>query len=153
MSMNGPEIGGGMQRIGREHAMGSFDRRTPPAARVKPGEIFIVDTEDSRGGLTRTAETSTPEYLLAIRKKGYVGNPVVGPIFVETAEPGDTLAVHIHAQECDTQGYMGYWPWLFHLEDFFDKPATVIRPIRDGKFYFRDDLAIPVRPMIGTIGT
>ena len=133
--------------------MSCFDRRIPPAATVQPGEIFIVETEDSRGGLTRAPETSTPEYLVAIRKKGYVGNPVVGPIYIESAEPGDTLAIHVHSQECDTQGYMGYWPWLFHLEDFFDRPATVIRPIRDGKFYFRDDLAIPVRPMIGTIGT
>jgi acetamidase/formamidase len=121
--------------------------------RVQPGEVFVVETEDSRGGLTRSSETSTPEYLRAIRKKGYVGNPVVGPIYVERAAPGDTLAVRIHSQECDTQGYMGYWPWLFHLEDFFDEPSTVIRPIRDGKFYFRDDLAISLRPMIGTIGT
>ncbi len=142
-----------MQQIGRENLMACFDHRLAPAARVQPGEKFVVHTEDSRGGLTRTAETSTPEYLLAIRKKGYVGNPVVGPVYVEGAEPGDTLAIHVHAQECDSQGYMGYWPFLFHLEDFFDKPATVIRPIRDGKFYFRDDLAIPVRPMIGTIGT
>lgn len=142
-----------MQRIQRQHLMACFDRRLQPVARVRSGEKFILETEDSRGGLTRTAETSTPEYLVAIRKKGYVGNPVVGPIYVEGAEPGDTLAVHIHEQECDSQGYMGYWPWLFHLEDFFDQPSTVIRPIRDGKFYFRDDLAIPVRPMIGTIGT
>lgn len=142
-----------MQRVGRENLLACFDRRIPPAATVQPGEIFVVETEDSRGGLTRTPETSTPEYLVAIRKKGYAGNPVVGPIYIESAEPGDTLAIRIHGQECDTQGYMGYWPWLFHLEDFFDKPATVIRPIHEGKFYFRDDLAIPVRPMIGTIGT
>ena len=133
--------------------MPCFDHRIAPAATVQAEEIFIVDTEDSRSGLTRTPETSTPEYLVAIRKKGYAGNPVVGPIYIESAEPGDTLAIHVHSQECDTQGYMGYWPWLFHLEDFFEQPATVIRPIRDGKFYFRDDLAIPVRPMIGTIGT
>lgn len=133
--------------------MACFDHRLAPALRVQPGEKFIVETEDSRGGLTRTAETSTPEYLNAIRKRGYVGNPVVGPIYVENAEPGDTLAIHIHEQECDSQGYMGYWPWLFHLEDLFDQPSTVICPIRDGKFYFRDDLAIPVRPMVGTIGT
>lgn len=133
--------------------MASFDRRTQPAAYVRSGEIFAVDTEDSRGGLTRTPETSSPQYLREIRKKGYVGNPVVGPVYVDTAEPGDTLAIHIHAQECDSQGYMGYWPWLFHLEDLFSEPSTVIRPIRDGYFYFRDDLAIPVRPMIGTIGT
>jgi amidase len=142
-----------MKRVGREHLMACFDRRLAPAVHVQPAERFVVETEDSRGGLTRTPETSTPEYLKKIRKQGYVGNPVVGPIYLEGAEPGDTIAVHIYEQECDSQGYMGYWPWLFHLEDLFDEPCTVIRPIREGKFYFRDDLAIPVRPMIGTIGT
>jgi amidase len=142
-----------MKRVARECVMASFDRRIPPAIHVQPGEKFAVETEDSRGGLTRTPETSSPGYLRMIRKRGYVGNPVVGPIYIEGAEPGDTLAIHIHEQSCDSQGYMGYWPWLFHLEDFFDEPCTVIRPIRDGKFFFRDDLPIPVRPMIGTIGT
>jgi acetamidase/formamidase len=88
-----------------------------------------------------------------MRKQGYYGNPVTGPIYVEGAMPGDTLAVHILEQECDTLGYQGYWPFLFHLEDFFDQPSTVLREIRDGKVIFDDQIQIPVRPCIGTIGT
>lgn len=141
-----------MQRITRDKLTGVFDRRVPPVATVKPGERFVVETEDSRGGLTRTPETTTPEYLLALRRRGYVGNPVTGPIFVEGARPGDTLAVHIHAIECDTIGYQGYWPWLFHLEEFFEAPSTVLREIRDGKVIVNDEIQIPVRPMVGTIG-
>jgi len=141
-----------MQRITRDKLTGVFDRRVPPVATVRSGERFIVETEDSRGGLTRTPETTTPEYLLAMRRRGYVGNPVTGPIFIEGARPGDTLAVHIHAMECDTIGYQGYWPWLFRLEEFFDKPSTVLREIRDGKVIVTDEIQIPVRPMIGTIG-
>jgi amidase len=120
---------------------------------VKPGETFIVETEDARSGKTRTPETTTPEYLIEMRRRGWYGNPVTGPIFVEGAHPGDTLAVHIHAQECDTLGWQPVWPWIFHLEDFFDKPQTVLREIRDGKVIFSDEIQVPVRPMIGTIGT
>lgn len=141
-----------MQRITRDKLTPVFDRRVLPVARVRPGEHFIVETEDSRGGLTRTPETTTPEYLLALRRRGYHGNPVTGPIYVEGARAGDTLAVRIHAQECDTVGYQGYWPWLFHLEDFFDQPRTVLREIRDGRVIVSEEIAIPVRPMIGTIG-
>ena len=68
-----------------------------------------------------------------MRQRGYYGNPVTGPIFVEGARPGDSLAVHILEQTCDSLGYMGYWPHLFHLEDFFDQPSTVLCEIRDGK--------------------
>jgi amidase len=142
-----------MQRITRDRLTYVFDRRLPPVAQVQPGETFIVETEDSRGGRTRTPETTTPEYLQEMRKRGYYGNPVTGPIYVEGARPGDTLAVRVHSQECDTLGYQGYWPWLFHLEDFFDKPSTVLREIRDGHVIFSDEIRIPVRPMIGTIGT
>jgi amidase len=142
-----------MQRITRDKLAVVFDRRIAPVAQVRPGEIFVVETEDSRGGRTRTPETTTPEFLIEMRRRGYYGNPVTGPIYVEGAEPGDTLAVYIHSQECDTLGYQGFWPWLFHLEDFFDKPSTVLREIRDGKVIFSDEIQIPVRPMIGTIGT
>lgn len=142
-----------MQRITRDKVTPVFDRRTPPVATVQPGERVVVETEDSRGGLTRTPETTTPEHLIALRRRGYHSNPVTGPIYIQGAQPGDTLAVHIHAQECDTLGYMGYWPWLFHLEEFFDKPSTVLCEIRDGHVIFNDEIRIPVRPMIGTIGT
>jgi amidase len=142
-----------MQRITRDRLTPVFDRRTPPVARVQPHEIFLVETEDSRGGLTRIPEHTTAEYLLSIRKRGYYGNPVTGPIFVEGAQPGDTLAVRIIEQTCDSIGYMGYWPMLFHLEDFFDRPSTVLCEIRDGKtVVFSPDIEIPVRPVIGTNG-
>ena len=145
-----------IRRITRDQTTIVFDRHLAPVATVQPGEVFVVETEDSRSGRTRTPETTTPEFLLAMRRAGYYGNPVTGPIYVGGAEPGDTLAVHIHAQECDTLGYMGYWPFLFHLEDFFDKPDTTLVDIRDGHVIFptsRGVARILVRPMIGTIGT
>ncbi len=141
-----------MQRITRDQLTPVFDRRVSPVARVRPGEVFWVETEDSRGGRTRVPEHTTPEYLLAMRKRGYHGNPVTGPIFVEGAEAGDTIAVRIIEQRCDSLGYMGYWPFLFHLEDFFDKPSTTLCDIRDGQVVFSVDIEIPVRPVIGTIG-
>src|SRR5881628_3164775 len=115
-----------MQRITRDQITIVFHHHLAPVARVTPGELFVVETEDSRGGRTRTPEHTTPEYLLAMRKQGYHGNPVTGPIHIEGAEPGDILAVHIIDQQCDSLGYMGYWPFLFHLEDYFPQPATVL---------------------------
>lgn len=144
-----------MRRITRDQLTVVFDRRTPPVATVQPGEIFIVETDDCRTGQTRTPETTTPEFLLAMRERGWYGNPVTGPIYVEGAEPGDTLAVQIHELECDDLGFMPYWPFLFHLEDLFELPATELCEIRDGHVHLdvAGGVRIPVRPMIGTIGT
>ncbi|MCZ2146293.1 MAG: acetamidase/formamidase family protein [Bryobacterales bacterium] len=106
-----------MQRITRDKLTPVFDRRLPPVAWVAQQEVFLVETEDSRGGRARIPRHTTPEYLLAMRAKGYHGNPVTGPVYVEGAMPGDALAVHILEQTCDSLGYMGYWPFLFHLEE------------------------------------
>ena len=142
-----------MQRITRDQLQVVFDRRIPPVARVQAGEVFLAETEDARGGRNRTPETTTPEYLIEMKKRGWYGNPVTGPIYVEDAEPGDTLAVTIHSQTCDTLGWIPIWPFLFHLEDLFDEPDTLLVEIREGFVHLPREVKVPVRPMIGTIGT
>src|SRR5262245_11482116 len=122
-----------MQRVKRDRISYVFSRGLEPVLRVAAGEVFEVETEDSRTGQTRTPETTRPEYVNALRSKGpYYGNPVTGPIEIAGAEPGDTLAVHIHAMECDTLGYFGYWPFIYHLQDWFSEPVTELVDIREG---------------------
>ena len=60
-----------------------------PLLSVRPGTVVELSTEDCFGGNVRSVtdlpgEVCTFPYL----------NPVTGPIAVEGAEPGDTLAVH-----------------------------------------------------------
>ena len=142
-----------MQRITRDRLQVVFDRRIEPVAIVEPGEVIIVETEDARGGRNRTPETTSPAYLAEMRRKGWYGNPVTGPIFVSGAEPGDTLAVMIHSQTCDSLGWIPIWPFLFHFEDLFHEPNTLLVEIREGFVELPRGVRVPVRPMIGTIGT
>lgn len=150
-----------MQRLTRDCTSYAFDRHRQPALTVAAGETFIVETEDSRSGQTRTPETIRPEFVKGLRSKpGYHGNPVTGPIVVEGAEPGDALAVAIHDIHCDTLGYFGFWPFTYHLQDLLDEPVTQLVEIRDGKVYYDlltaagvHSIKIPTRPMIGCIGT
>ena len=60
-----------------------------PRLRVPAGSIVQVDTEDCFGGRIRTTE-DLPSQVCDLAHL----NPVTGPIHVEGAEPGDTLAVH-----------------------------------------------------------
>lgn len=150
-----------MQRIPRDRISYAFDRHLSPVLRVAQGELFEVETEDSRTGKTRTPETTRPEYVKSLRSQGaYYGNPVTGPIQIDGAEPGDTLAVQIHAMECDTLGYYGYWPFLYHLQDWYTEPVTELVDIAGGHVEYTMQTAagphtvrIPIRPMIGCIGT
>jgi acetamidase/formamidase len=72
---------------------------------------------------------------------------------VDGAQPGDTLVVHIHEVQCDTLGFTTNWPHLMQMSDWFPDPETVLMPIEDGHILFDQQIRIPVRPMIGTIGT
>jgi amidase len=142
-----------MQIITRDKLTVVFDRRDEPVARIRPGERILVECEDARGGRNRTPETTTPAYLTKMRRQGWYGNPVTGPIYIEGAKPGDTLAVTILEQTIDNLGWIPIWPFLFHFEDLFAEPDTLLVGIHDGFVHLPSGARVPVRPMIGTIGT
>src|SRR5262249_32998046 len=125
-----------VQRISRDHISHVFDRRLEPVLRAAGGEVFQVETEDARNGLTRTPETTRPAYLKELRARGYHGNPGPGPVSAEGAERGDTLPVTTHAMECDALGFFGYWPFVYHLQDWFREPMTGLVEIRDSQVHY-----------------
>ncbi|MDP9444732.1 MAG: acetamidase/formamidase family protein [Actinomycetota bacterium] len=61
----------------------------PPLVTVKPGTVIEVTTEDCFAGYVRGVD-DLPSQVCTFPFL----NPVSGPIAVEGAEPGDTLAVH-----------------------------------------------------------
>ena len=61
-----------------------------PVMRIRPGEVLDLFTEDAFGGRIRSSEdvpSSSITYPFI--------NPQTGPFYVEGAEPGDTLAIHL----------------------------------------------------------
>ena len=70
-----------------------FSRYAPIVATVEPGEIFEMYTQDAYSGLVKE-ETDKPHL---IERPG--PNPQTGPVYVNGAKPGDTLAVRIHSIE------------------------------------------------------
>ncbi|WP_420362620.1 acetamidase/formamidase family protein [Curtobacterium aetherium] len=81
-------------------------------------------------------------------------NPVTGPVYVEGAEPGDTLAVTIHDIELTTHGWSVSLPGSGALQHVMgDRVFTRRCSIEDGVVHVTDRHAFPVRPMIGCIGT
>lgn len=80
-------------------------------------------------------------------------NPATGPIYVEGAEPGDLLVVHIQNIDLANHGVMTTGPNLGVLGDELTKNAIRMIPIQNGQVIFSDDLHLPLNPMIGVIGT
>src|SRR6266480_4990632 len=68
-----------------------FSPYREPIARVSPGQPVVIHCDDAFESRIRSTE-DVPSRSLAGAK---FLNPQTGPIYVEGAEPGDTLAVHI----------------------------------------------------------
>lgn len=139
-----------MQRLPVGPLYYEFSRHNEPRLRIQPGETVLVESEDAFSGQILTNEDRRDK-----TKKPY-GNPQTGPIWVEGAEPGDTLAVTIDdiqpsIGQCATRTsdpkQLAQW-----LGD--DCPhGTHICPIRDGLIHWSDEITLPYRPMLGCIGT
>lgn len=76
-----------------------------------------------------------------------------GPLYIEGAEPGDTLAVSIDDITVANQGVMAAIPGSGALGHFIKSMETKIVPIKDDYAIFNKDIKIPISPMIGVIGT
>ena len=154
-----------LQRIPRGKATQLvFDKSIPPALRVRPGENFIVETEDTYGGFIRTPDKlPIPEHVPYLTL--HYGNPMAGPIYVENAKKGDLLAISIDEIVVDEQGVTCIQPGQGPLSDSKRWPECcgpythIIKHLpgrsgttRDGKGVFTNKVVWDLKPFIGTIG-
>ena len=128
---------------------------TDPIAHVKPDEEVKITTWDAYGGIISPDRT----FQQAI-EQGLAGalNPVTGPIYIEGAELGDTLAVKIVDIELPEWGGSSIIPGFGALEGWLNQmePRTKISYIKDGKITYVTDhgkiIEFDADPFIGTIG-
>ncbi len=136
-----------MKLLSRDQIVYSCDKNSSPVLEVRPGDIIQVETHDARTGSIRTNED-----LLDQPSPGG-GNPATGPILVAGAEAGCGLAVEILSIDLADQGFLGVKAETGLLASQADRFVTRIVAIDDGEVVFDDHLRLPVRPMVGVIGT
>ena len=78
---------------------------------------------------------------------------VDGPVFVEGAEPGDTLKVEILALETGDWGWTAVFPGLGLLQDEFPGPNVKTFSLSPAGAVFKEGkVVIPAAPFYGTMG-
>ncbi len=134
-----------------------------PVARIRPGTVLEVYTEDCFGGRVRSVDD-----LVSVVCEFPFLNPQTGPFHVEGAEPGDTLAVHFVSVEPARDWAASTTVPLFgaltstHLTATLQPPLPEVvwmwqldRDRRTCLFSARDSDArveLPLDPMHGTVG-
>jgi amidase len=137
----------------------------PPAARIKPGDSVVTSTRDASNDVFSVSD-KTVSAKLDLSKV----NPQTGPFYVEGAEPGDTLVVHIDSIDLNRDfGWGASIPGFGLLAPEY-KTAMVTPPAPDRLFVWHLDksrkvgtldmpnskigkVEVPLRPFFGTIGT
>jgi acetamidase/formamidase len=143
----------------------TFSRLYPVLLRIKPADTVVTKTVDSGGQDDQGVRRSEP------------GNPLTGPFYIEGAEPGDALAVHLTKVRLNRSwGYTSYRLGLVSLapesiEGIYSSKykADLMRPgradlvpwdidIQKGMVRLREPqsrshrLEFPAKPMLGCVG-
>lgn len=82
-------------KLGMEHRKFAFDKEMEPAASIESGDSVVLETEDANCSLITKETDLWPEFKVIYETAGGC-NPVTGPIYVNGAKPGDSLAVTIN---------------------------------------------------------
>ncbi len=134
-------------RLSNAHLIYAMAPDNPPVLRVANGAIVEIATCDC------FENQITDEHQDFGTLDWERINPATGPIYVEGAEPGDLLVVHIQDIRLAERGVMTTGPDLGVFGDELHSNVIRMIPIRDGKAVFSDRVQLPLRPMIGVIGT
>lgn len=136
-----------MIRISSDHSVIALGPGLPPAATVKSGDTVIFETLDCFAN----------QIVCESQRMGDIdetnANPATGPLFIQGAEPGDTLKVEILSIKLDDHAVICELPGEGITGKTVDTESVKILPITGDGAVFSDSLTLPLRPMIGVIGT
>jgi amidase len=125
----------------------------PPVATVTPGTRLRVETELNIGDVLQTMDDVFDESMVNLP---FV-NPVTGPIFVEGASRESVLVCRLEEMELIPPGFTALLPGFGPFVDWirrrdFGVHSRVV-DVEDDEVVWDARTRIPVKPMVGTIGT
>jgi amidase len=154
-----------VHRVTPDTFWNTLDHRHPVVRRIKPGDVVITKTLDASG------------YDEHEKQRAASSNPMVGPFYVEGAEPGDALVIHFRKIRLNrTTGYSNYRLGTFALTpDAVERlypnsyKPDLVRPGRANLLWWDLDTAkatvrlrepksdavkleFPALPMLGVVG-
>lgn len=154
-----------VQRLSRHRAdLYAFDRSVTPRLRVRPGETFVLETQDAAAGQL-VSERQSPLDRRGLDVTPPLANPVAGPVHIAGVKQGDLLRIAIRRIDVSHRQSVTYTSGRGPLRDSarwggVDAPRVhVLRhhvgpsgTMVDGDVEFGKGLTWPASPFIGTIG-
>ena len=136
-----------MYEINQNSLIYSMDKAHTPVLTVPSGAVVKFHTNDALNGQLTVDNRNFENFDWSDV------NPATGPLAVEGAEVGDVLRVEIQKIDLADTATLISGKVLGVVAEQFDQIESLIMPVRNGFVELTDALKIPVRPMIGVIGT
>jgi acetamidase/formamidase len=146
-------------------AWGNYDAAAKPVLRIHSGDTVIFETllTNSPTGLERNGvpaeqvEKSLRDVFehVPLSDRGPGGHILTGPVYIEGAEPGDTLQIHIkRISLAIPYAYNGFRYGAGLLTDEFPYSRTKIIPLDREHMtaQFAPGISIPLHPFFGSMG-
>ncbi|KAI0795928.1 hypothetical protein C8Q75DRAFT_744419 [Abortiporus biennis] len=135
-----------------------WDNSIPPVLRVNSGETITFDCLDASNGQV-TSDTQA-QHLATLNFASL--DQVNGPIYVSTAEPGDTLQIDVLDVQTADWGWTGIFPGFGILADEFAVPELKIWSLHKSEgeeesygyawFDKSKGIKVPLKPFAGEMG-
>jgi acetamidase/formamidase len=133
----------------QDRAHFTWDVSNPPVLTIDSGDVVVLHTREVTDN--QIGPDSDTSALTALDWDRVY--PLAGPIAVNGAMPGDTLAVEILDIRTEGWGWSAILPGFGVLPDDFTEPYLKVFDLARGDVaYLRDDIGIPIEPMLGTMG-
>ena len=134
-----------MLRISKEFVTDNCSPKNPPVARCQSGDTVMFETRDCYDDrLQGDGTVIEPEKALE--------NPATGPLYVEGAQPGDVLKVHIDKITINPTGLMRCSTSAGAFNDLVEYRKVRQFDTTGEYIQFTDKLKLKIDTMIGVIG-
>src|SRR5579859_3964630 len=153
----------GLKPTPKTVAWGYYDAKATPVLNVKSGDTVEIETlitsspkrlEDA-GVPPDQVEQSLRDITDQLKDKGPGGHILTGPIFIESAQPGDVLEVRILAIKLAIPyAYNAFGPGRGYLPDDYPYSKIKIIPLDEKRMVarFAPGIEIPLHPFFGSMG-
>jgi acetamidase/formamidase len=131
----------------------TLSRAHPATATISPGDRVVVETELNIGDhLRRLGE----KFDISMAAPPWL-NGATGPIHVRGATSEHVLVCEIEDMELIPPGFTALAPALWPFAESSEVPpggvANRVVDVRDGHVVWDENTLIPIRPMVGVLGT
>lgn len=136
---------------------GWFDNAQPPVLKLRSGDRVAMETLMAAANQILPGVSIEDITKMRLAHPGRGPHTITGPIYIEEAEPGDTLKVHIERIVPRSYGANWNFPGELGLGQFPDRfPAGQVRyfyfDLKRATTQFAPGITVPLRPFPGVIG-